>query len=144
MDEVGGEEPGDHGAVGEGEGIFDDGAVEEAFGAELGVEGGDGFEAGEFEELLGGGAAAFHAGTMAGGEGGGFVHKEELCVLSGLEEGAFSVFEFELADDPAVGFLEPLDVSVAVVDAATIAEPCSALRDGVEKLERVATVFEWH
>jgi hypothetical protein len=144
LDEVGGEEPGDHGAVGEGEGVFDEGAVEEAFFAELGVEFFHCFKASEFEELFGGGTAALHAGAMAGGEGGGFVHEEQLGVLSGLEKEAFSIFEGEFADDPAVGFLTPLDVSVAVVYAASVAKPGSALGDGVEELEGVAAVFEWH
>lgn len=132
VDQVGVEEPADHGAVGEGEGVFDEGALGEAFAVELGVEFSHCFVASEFEELFGGGTAAFHAGTVTGGEGGGFVHEEEFGVLSGLEKGASSVFEFEFADDPAIGLLEPLDVSVLVVKAASVAEPGPTLGGGVE------------
>jgi hypothetical protein len=81
---------------------------------------------------------------VASGEGGCFVHEEKLGVLSWLEERASSVFEFEFADNPAIRFLEPLDVALLIVNTASVAEPYSPLGDGMEEFERINTILEWH
>jgi hypothetical protein len=81
---------------------------------------------------------------VARGEGGRLVHEEKLGVLSGLEKRTPSIFEGQLADDPTVSLLEPLNVSVTVVETTPVTKPCSTLWNSVKKFKRVNAVFQWH